>query len=230
MQKKYSHNANLILKKLKKTLKIRTDIELSEILNVRPNTISTWKKRNTLDYTTIISICELYEVDLNELFLDKKKSSDASYNFDTPLVSSELQFQYCVDNEGLLENLPKYNFPFIRNEDSRVFQVSSNNMYPVIEQNSFVICELTTIDTVKDGSIVVIVSKNKGFFINKIKKDETNETIVVLLNENNFFNSIPFNISDMDEVWMIKGILSYNLKNEERYKAIEDIPKKKKEL
>src|SRR6478672_2909070 len=119
MQEKNSQNANLILKKLKKSLKITTDIELSELLNVKPNTISTWKKRNTVDHNCIISICELYEIDLNYIFSNDgaRKSTDSSYICETPLVSSEVQFQYCIDKSSLMDSLPRYNFPFVKNYD-----------------------------------------------------------------------------------------------------------------
>src|SRR6476620_5359325 len=104
MQEKKSKNANLILQKLKFALKVRTDIELSEILNVKPNTISSWKKRDTLDYSGIIAICELYEIDLNDIFYSKSNSKNYdSLEDGTFLVSRESQFQYCVDNKSILE-------------------------------------------------------------------------------------------------------------------------------
>lgn len=216
MQEINSQNANLILKKLKKSLKISTDIQLSEILNVKPNTISTWKKRNSLDYSCIISICELYEIDLNYIFSheSQNKSNEYLYSCETPLVSSEVQFQYCIDKSSLMDSLPKYNFPFVKNFDTKIFQVSSNNMYPVIELNSFVICELTDIDTVKENSIIVVISKTRGLFINRISKNSVNKDTFVFNNENTFYNSILFKRFDINEVWLVKGILSYNLKDE----------------
>jgi len=218
MQEKNSQNANLILKKLKKSLKINTDIELSEILNVKPNTISTWKKRNTLDYNCIISICELYDIDLNSIFTNQNSGNNSSC--ETPLVSSEIQFQYCIDKSGLIDNLPRYNFPFIRNYDTILFQVSSNNMYPLIELNSFVVCELSDIDSIKDNSIAVIISKTRGFFINRVNKSSTDKNAFLFNNENTFYNSVPFNRSDINEVWLVKGVLSYNLKDENQVQFI----------
>lgn len=216
MQEINSQNASLILKKLKKSLKISTDIELSEILNVKPNTISTWKKRNSLDYSCVISICELYEIDLNYIFSNSlaDKNHGSGYSCETPLVSSEVQFQYCVDKSSIMDNLPKYNFPFVKNSDSKIFQVSSNNMYPVIELNSFVICELSSIDSVEDNSIVVVISKARGLFLNRISKNSNNKEVCVFNNENSFYNSIVFKKEDINEIWLVKGVLSYTIKSE----------------
>ena len=224
MQENSSLNANLILKKLKKSLKISTDIQLSEFLNIKPNTISTWKKRNSLDYASIISICELYEIDLNEIFLEQKntKKDYGNYTSETPLVSREVQFQYCIGAAGILESLPKYNFPFVRAEESRAFQVLSNNMQPSIEENSFAVCESCEISTLPEGSLVVIVSKAKGLFINRIFKSEKPE-IFTLKSENAFFNNVPIHINEINEIWLIRGILSYNLNNEQKLHSVDGI-------
>ncbi|WP_010254601.1 helix-turn-helix domain-containing protein [Myroides injenensis] len=61
-------NATVVIKKLKKMLGIKTDLELSRILDVKPNTISSWKKRNSLQYDSLIALCKEHKIDLNELF------------------------------------------------------------------------------------------------------------------------------------------------------------------
>lgn len=227
MQENNSQYANIILKRLKKSLKISTDIELAVLLNIKPNTISTWKKRNSVDFSSIIAICELYEIDLNEIFYEKKITiSHSNVLQETPLVCSEVQYQYCIDKEGLIDNLPKFSFPFIKSDQTRVFQVSSNNMFPSIEQNSFVVCELGSLETFKSNSLAVVVSKSKGFFINRVTRSTENKEVFVLINENSFFNNILLNASDVDEIWQIKGILSYNIKEEEFSKTTSSlIPK-----
>jgi transcriptional regulator with XRE-family HTH domain len=224
MQENNSLNANLILKKLKKSLKISTDIQLSEFLNIKPNTISTWKKRNSLDYASIISICELYEIDLNEIFFEQKNSKKdyGNYSSETPLVSREVQFQYCIGAAGILESLPKYNFPFVRAEETRAFQVLSNNMFPIIEENSFAVCESCEIATLPEASLVVIVSKAKGLFINRIYKSDKPD-IFTLKSENTFFNNVAVHVTEINEIWLIKGILTYNLHNEHKAQSGEGI-------
>lgn len=224
MQEKKSQNAILVLDKLKKTLKINSDKQLSEFLNVKPNTISTWKKRNSLDYNVIISICELYEINLNEIFYDSCNPilTNECIPSETPLISREIQFQYCIDSNSILENLPKYNFPFIHSENSRVFQVLGNNMYPIIEENSFVICEATILENIQENSLVVIVSKSKGLFINRIHRNQIAKDSFLLTSENNFFETIKFEKEAIDEVWLIKGVLSYNVSSDNKTKFIND--------
>jgi len=224
MQEKKSQNAILVLDKLKKTLKINTDKQLSEFLNVKPNTISTWKKRNSVDHSVIISICELYEINLNEIFYDSCNLiiSNECIPSETPLISREIQFQYCIDSNAIIENLPKYNFPFIHSENSRAFQVLSNNMYPVIEENSFVLCEATTLEDVPENAMVVVISKSKGLFINRIHRNHNTPGSFLLTSENNFFETIKLEKDSIDEIWQIKGILSYNVTSDNKAKFIND--------
>jgi hypothetical protein len=230
MQENSSQNANLILTKLKKALKINTDIQLSEFLNIKPNTISSWKKRNTLDYTSIISICELYEIDLNEIFLgqESRKESYGEYALETPLICREVQFQYCLGNESLLESVPKYHFPFIQGVNTRAFQVLTNNMAPIVSENSFAVCEAGNIDTVEDHKLVVVISRSKGFFINRISRSSEAQSTYILSSENPTFNPIQINHSEINEIWIVKGIMSYNIGHEQKAPAAYKEAHKKK--
>lgn len=220
MQENKSQNAINVIDRLKKALKIKTDIELSEFLNIKPNTISTWKKRDSVDFDSIISICELYELDLNEIFLNKKKASNNSA--DTPLISREVQFQYVRESDvaSFLEILPRYSFPFVNSEETRAFQVISNNMFPFIEENSYVVCEKVELNAVENFSMVVAISKQKGLFLNRISKSETEESTFVLSSENDFFNEVILKASEISELWLIRGVLSYDINCENRFKFI----------
>jgi len=220
MQENKSQNAISVIERLKKALKIKTDIELSEFLNIKPNTISTWKKRNSVDFDSIISICELYELDLNEIFLNKKKAS--GFSADTPLVSREVQFQYVRENDiaSFLEILPKYSFPFVNAEETRAFQVISNNMFPFVEENSYVVCEKIELSEVENLSMVVAISKEKGLFLNRISKSGINENTYILSSENDFFNEVPLLESEINELWLIRGVLSYDINCENKFKYI----------
>lgn len=68
MQDDNSQNAIIILDRLKGALKITTDLMLAEVLGVKQPTLSTWKKRNTMDYPLIITFCNNAGLDLNFIF------------------------------------------------------------------------------------------------------------------------------------------------------------------
>ncbi|MDI1255504.1 MAG: LexA family transcriptional regulator [Flavobacterium sp.] len=224
MEELQHRHASNVIDRLKKLLKIKRDAQLAAILKVRANTISTWKKRNTLDHEAIILVCENYKFDLNYILLNIKKSSASATQ--TPILSRDVQFQYALgnDTEALLEALPKYHFPFINGEDSRAFQVISNNMFPLIEENSYVICEST--ETIITNIPVVIVSRNKGIFINKLYPNPFNEGEFILSSENEGYRDVILEASDIDEIWKIRAQLSYNINHDNKIKFISDSLKK----
>ncbi|NMH27392.1 LexA family transcriptional regulator [Flavobacterium silvaticum] len=226
MQENNSQNANNVIKRLKSLLKVKTDIELSELLNIKPNTISTWKKRNSLDYETIISICELYELDLNALFLDKKPVTCATSQ--TPLISREVQFQYAsgADRENLMEIVPKFSFPFLTSHNTLAFQVVSSNMYPVLVENSFVLCEESSLESIKDGQIALVVTNNKGIFLNRLEKSSFSEGHYSLRSENDFFTDITLLDQEIKECWVVRGVVSYDLNIDSRFQYVYDSFKK----
>lgn len=81
-----------VLKTLKHKLKIKTDKELSGIFGVKPNTVSSWKTRNTIDYERLIAICRNHNLDLNELFYPLERGH--RYNTGRKYAAIGYQYRY----------------------------------------------------------------------------------------------------------------------------------------
>ena len=199
-------HASIIIKKLKSFLNIKTDLELAEILDVKPNTISSWKKRNSLQFETIIGLCKEHKIDLNELFYSDYTLFKAQKNKNSKevkLISSELHFQYLLDPEKTLAQLPYYNFPFI--EDVEIgFQVISENMTPSIRVSSFAICKPTTIDQIISLEIYVLILKNKGLFVMRFKKI-TPDGQLMFVSDNSTFDATLIDREDIKSIFVVKG-------------------------
>lgn len=213
MQENNSQIAKKILCRLKERLKIRTDTELSLILEVQPNTISSWKKRNTLDYSLIIGICKLYKIDLNELFYGEE--SIKAETIKVPMVTKETLHEYTNGQIDDLTDLPQYSLPFINNSQSRIFQVNSNNMFPVLEEDSFAICEKIKIQSIKNNSILAIVSKKKGFFIGRV--EETNDALLIFNDNLKNVKPVTLKLEMVSEVWEVIGCINYNVDKDNRH-------------
>lgn len=66
------NNEVKIIENLKEKLGLKKDKELCEFFGIKQNTLSTWKKRNTLDYKKIIQLCFENNIDLESIFYRKK--------------------------------------------------------------------------------------------------------------------------------------------------------------
>lgn len=65
MQEKESQIAMSVISRLKSALNISSDFELAPLLGVKPNTISTWKKRGIGDYNSIFALCEEHSFNIH---------------------------------------------------------------------------------------------------------------------------------------------------------------------
>lgn len=209
MQENNSQIAKNILKKFKKAINIKTDTELAEILNIKSNTISSWKKRNTLDYAKIIEKCIDLNIDLNFLFLNNYITT--SYESLTPIISKDLIYQYTNGTlRDSLKDLPFMKFPCQKNKESIAFQIEKDDNNTSKAKDTFAICEKTIINNVSEDDNVFIISKKVGFFKTKIKPSniDSNFLILNIQSDSSFNNNVTISLNDIDEIWVIKGMLT----------------------
>lgn len=51
-------NIDDILDRIKEIKSLKTDTEMSKLFSVTPQTISTWRKRGTIPYNSLVTLCE----------------------------------------------------------------------------------------------------------------------------------------------------------------------------
>lgn len=61
-----------ILIRLRKRLGLKTDLEVSRLFRVSPNTISTWKARNTVNFQMLIAICYENNISIDSILVEKE--------------------------------------------------------------------------------------------------------------------------------------------------------------
>lgn len=222
MQENSSQNAISVLNRLKSLLNIKTDADLAEFLNVKANTISTWKSRNSVDYQLIISVCELYEIDLNFLFLGVDRLSTEPPTSRFAIIDRELHLQYCSesDRENAFKNKEIFRLPTASQSKIRGFEVGSNNMFPVLEENSVVICEEIQFNDITENALIVVVSRKKGIFAGYFSA--INKNIFSINFENNLVNDVLFDVDEDCEFWNVKSIISHDLNSSKRINALRD--------
>ena len=178
-------------------------------MNIKPNTISSWKKRNTLDYAKIIDKCLELNIDLNLIF----NENPSNFKFDklTPIVYKDLIYQYTSGKlKDSLEILPTMKFPCENMSESIAFQIDKSIIDPNSNNDCFAICRKIPLIEVNDNDIVIIISNKLGFFVTKIKRSVVDiEKSVITMGDDSMFNkNMAISISDIDELWKVTGILS----------------------
>ena len=75
-----SQNAIQIIERLKEKLHLKYDKDLCKSLDIKQNTLSTWKKRDSLDFNKIIAICESETINLDYIFFGIESSESSITN------------------------------------------------------------------------------------------------------------------------------------------------------
>lgn len=195
-----------VLKNLKEILNLRTNKELSDVLGVRANTISTWKKRNSLDYSRLVAIGKHHKLDLNKLF--SNNVFEPNMVRDIIAVPRELQYQYVSQRQDreFISSLPRYRFPFSSSENARAFQTSHLSSSATFKGVSYVVGELLeNKEAIAPRKTYVVVNCEQGIFIGQVEKDKNDKARVHVITNNH--KIIPGKVSMMRgeiiEIWKV---------------------------
>lgn len=213
MQEKTSHNAIFfIIERLKAYFQIVTDIELSKILEVKPNTISTWRNRNTIDWELIFAKCD--NINLNWLLTGEgpmlrgikpdeinRFSSKADTYLHTvriPLYNVEAiggvveVYDSIADTEPIawleIPNLPKC--------DGAIYMVG-DSMYPLLKSGDIIIYKvLNDLQNILWGEMYLLSIAHNGdafLTVKYVKQSDTPGYVTLICyNEHHQPKDFPF--------------------------------------
>lgn len=179
-----SQNAIKIIDRLKDELSIKTDKNLCKILGIRPNTLSTWKKRDTLDFNKIIELCEAKNLDLNFIFFDEEEKGFEEKN--TVPILKDSTFKKSPEAKLFKE------FQLINtNRNIALFQ-SVHSYHPLLESDMLVVGQKIRSKQIKEGVVYIIMFNINEVFIDELEQlpQSNNETAFRLKNYHPFSYNI----------------------------------------
>ena len=206
-------DTNDVIKRLKQLLGFKTDLELANLLEIKPNTLSSWKIRDTVRYDKIIEVCKKNKIDLNEVFL---VHPNAVYKVNledriVKMISADHHVEYFIAPEKCLATSPSCIFP--TEEDVNIgFQIAVENMHPTIKVSSYVLSMKIEIEEMKPWHIYVLIVENKGLLCYRFKR-WTEEGTLLFVSDNPTFEGNTIEPSEIREVFCIRGIFLPNVKN-----------------
>ncbi|HMI03052.1 MAG TPA: S24 family peptidase [Pedobacter sp.] len=114
----------LILNEIKSYYKFKSDVDFSRFLSIAPTTLSSWYKRNTMDYDLIYSKC----VDINAEFILSGKGEVKKLALSTKTTND---FSGPSDKKHNLQKIPLYDLEAAAGLVS-IFQSSKQNIIDFI--------------------------------------------------------------------------------------------------
>lgn len=206
-------DANDVISRLKLLLGLKTDLELANLLEIKPNTLSSWKIRETVRYDRIIVICKKFKIDLNEVFLIHPNSV---YNVDlddriVKMISVDHHIEYFINPVKCLASSPSYVFP-TEDEVDIAFQIGVENMFPTIKVSSYLLSKKIDLHEMKPWNIYVLIVENRGVLCYRFKRlTESKEWSFA--SDNHAFEGLILKEEEIREVFCIRGVFLPHIKN-----------------
>lgn len=184
-----------ILDRLYKAIGITKNSDFCEKYDVKPNTLSTWRKRNTIPYDFIMEIAEKENISLEWLFSNKNvpmicSSETIEVNFYPEIYRAA---DYCKISANTISKTFQVSKSFldeittIRDYSKlEAIRVGGEEMKPYLLNGEYVLIEKSS--DVLNGE-TALVNLNKNIYIGKIQKDPFNEWIKLSI-ENGLDESI----------------------------------------
>lgn len=152
-----------VLTRLKVLLGVRSAKELARIFKLKPNTISSWKKRNTLCYAKVIEICNQYEIDLNELFCVQHQKIAINKNYtQVPIIYIDDYLEYYLNLQREPKKIKQIYLPK-RVDFDIVIQLYSSVFDQMQAKLMYAFCKKVDASSLSVGNDYIFLIKNKGF-------------------------------------------------------------------
>ena len=209
---------SFIINQIKLHLGIKTDSEFAEFLGVKQPTISTWRKRNTIDYDLIITKCN--NIDANwlltgegEMLKSENTSTETSKEESVkgiPLVNATAIGGYGNNVFSFEERDVKdyYVIPkFKHKQVDFMIEVEGSSMYPKYNSGDVVACRI-----IKERNFIqwnkthVIATREQGIIIKRIKPSDAPNSLL-MVSDNESYD--PFNVpeEEIEGLAIVVGVI-----------------------
>lgn len=208
----------LIINRIKEYKKFKSDKDLSEFLGVTPQTLSTWKSRNSIDYELIFAKCEEVSptwliTGEGSVLLEEKVHGLVSFNQSNekryPLVYPKAVggfsgTDFKIEERDIKEYyvVPKFKHKKI----DFMIEVDGSSMYPKYNSGDIVACRIINEERyIQWNKTHVVASKDQGLLIKRIKKGPEGSLTMISDNEN--YDPFDVPIDDIDGVALVVGVI-----------------------
>lgn len=206
-------STNDILNRLKDALSISNDQELGKALGVTKGAISNWRKRNSIDYDRVFSICERISLDWlftgeGDMFNDSTSEIESfSMPIDgIPLIPIEAMAGYFTGGVSVLDSdCERVRIPGLKADF--VIPISGDSMEPKYYSGDYVACQrIDRIDAFFQWGKVYVIDTEQGILLKKVKKSKSPDHIL-LVSENPEYDPIELPKGELLHIALVKGLV-----------------------
>lgn len=241
--KKTFPEADKIIAKLKLYYQLKSDASLAALLGLRPNTLSIWKVRNSVDLQRIIEHCP--SLDLNWLVDDKMTTLPARaiaiaqddripdglerYGAYRPInegnqvytVEKGILCEYAAhcQEKSFIKKLQGFRHPscFGWEGITRMFQLESARMEPVIQANTWMIAMYMQKPWMAETGRLFIAVTAKDVYWGRLQDRVPDSQQIELFPDNKAYPVQSIKLKDLRELWAVQSFVSKSLDQQPKW-------------
>ncbi|MAT89502.1 MAG: hypothetical protein CMC35_02315 [Flavobacteriaceae bacterium] len=185
-----AQSAITVIERIKNELLLTSDKALCKLLDIKPNTLSTWKKRDTLDFNKVIALCNERQLNLNYIFFGEERETQPTE--DVTLKSDSHQQKRLLVVESDVRKLKLVN----TNRNIIVLKIEEST-HPSVAKGSVVVGQKIRKNKIKEATAYIIKFQNNVCVIDELYSSDTND---------NCYHLKYQRISDLQEIEPEKDI------------------------
>lgn len=215
-----TQKVNLILKRFKAALKLKTDKELAKSLKIEANTLSNWKTRGTFDYKLFITFCEENNINIDWL-ITGEGNSDKSNKGGVKDISEKygksktgiplIPVEALAGNGGGAVSIKdediqdRYVIPDFVDVDFMI-RVKGSSMYPKYNSGDIIACKMIQDRSFFQwGRVFVIHHKEQGTMVKRLFPADGED--VECKSDNANYPPFKISLTEITNIALVKGVI-----------------------
>lgn len=202
----------LIISRIKIEKKFNSDKELSDFLGITPQSLSTWKSRNSIDYDLVFAKCEEYSptwllTGKGQKFLDKTDTVETKIG--KPVIPFETFAGFGSGPVSIQQHdIEKYYHIPELNDCDFFIPVKGNSMQPKYCAGDKVACkQVKELSEIQLGRAFVIYHKDQGAMLKRLKASD-DPSRLKCVSDNDEFEPFEIKINDIGSIAMVIGAVT----------------------
>ena len=111
-------------------------------------------------------------------------------------------------DQDFIDELNTFTLPMLSGGDYRAFEIIGDSMLPTPSGSIIVGEKMESIDSIKNNTACVVVSRNEGVVYKRVMKNGRTKNKLTMISDNPSFHPYTLNAEDVLEMWQAQMVIS----------------------
>lgn len=111
-------------------------------------------------------------------------------------------------DQDFIDELNTFTLPMLSGGDYRAFEIIGDSMLPTPSGSIIVGEKVESIDSIKNNTACVVVSRNEGVVYKRVMKNGRTKNKLTMISDNPSFHPYTLNAEDVLEMWQAQMVIS----------------------